>query len=242
MKVYPLVYTPSGHILISPGDDPDRIMDEIVATGYDMESCLAPDFDPDFAARLIAAGFLVMSVRTKKGNSTVIIPEPMHHLNRSVLLFDELHESRSAKRLLSRYELKAGAAFDTIIEKCRITYGDAWLTRELIDLLLKVRKLKKPDARLFSFGVYREGKLRAGEFGTISGRVYTSYSGYHDENSAGTVQMILTAHWLRENGFAFWDLGMPLPYKETLGARVLNIENFLRLWRKARKPLPLFLQ
>jgi Leu/Phe-tRNA-protein transferase len=214
MKAYPLVYTTSGHILISPRDDPDRVMDEIVATGYGMESCLALDFDPAFAARLIAAGFLVMSVRTKKGNSTVIVPEPMHHLNRSVLFFDELHESRSAKRLLSRYELKAGAAFDTIIEKCRITYGDGWLTRELIDLLLKVRKLRKPDARLFSFGVYREGRLRAGEFGTISGRVYTSYSGYHDENSAGTVQMILTATGCVKTDLPFGIWVCPFPTRK----------------------------
>jgi Leu/Phe-tRNA-protein transferase len=89
--------------------------------------------------------------------------------------------------------------------------------------------------RPFSFGLYREGELRAGEFGVIAGRVYTSYSGYHEEGSAGSVQMILTARWLADHGFAFWDLGMPLDYKGKLGAKLLNTGDFMRIFREARQ-------
>jgi Leu/Phe-tRNA-protein transferase len=66
------------------------------------------------------------------------------------------------------------------------------------------------------------------------GSVYTSYSGYHDEASAGTVQMILTAEYLRDAGFAFLDLGMPLPYKYTLGAVDIGIKRFTDIFREAR--------
>jgi Leu/Phe-tRNA-protein transferase len=83
---------------------------------------------------------------------------------------------------------------------------------------------------MVSFGLYREGRLVAGEFGAAAGRVYTSYSGYHDEDSAGSVQLVLTGRWLRDAGFAFWDLGMDLPYKRSLGARILSRNFFLELF------------
>jgi Leu/Phe-tRNA-protein transferase len=83
------------------------------------------------------------------------------------------------------------------------------------------------------FGLYRRGQLVAGEFGVAVGRVYTSYSGYYDEDSAGSVQLALTGRYLRDSGFAFWDLGMPLPYKEKLGARTVDRARFLELFRTA---------
>jgi Leu/Phe-tRNA-protein transferase len=64
--------------------------------------------------------------------------------------------------------------------------------------------------------------------------IYTSYSGYTDEDSAGTVQMALTGRWLRDQGFAFWDLGMPLEYKDRLGAVNLDSRQFVELWRRGR--------
>jgi Leu/Phe-tRNA-protein transferase len=239
-------YTSSGHILIRPEDNPDKIMDHIIAAGYDKESCLTLEFEPFFTARLMTAGFLIMSAWVQSGTSIILALEPMHHLSRSVLFFEDLHQSRSAGRVLSRYELRAGVSLGPIMKKCQAVHGSGWLTDPLIELMRKIKKLHIANIQPFSFGVYRNGDLKAGEFGIISGRrhgsgtrytggIYTSYSGYHDESSAGTVQMILTARWLRERGFAFWDLGMPLPYKETLGARVLTTEEFITIWRKAKE-------
>jgi Leu/Phe-tRNA-protein transferase len=90
------------------------------------------------------------------------------------------------------------------------------------------------EPRPVSFGLYREGRLRAGEIGIICGKLYTSYTGYYDEDNAGTVQLVLLTRWLEENGFAFFDLGMPLPYKYDLGAIDISPEEFVELFRKAR--------
>jgi Leu/Phe-tRNA-protein transferase len=234
MDVSKLVYTASGHIFISPQDDPRRIIDAIIATGYEEEECLALDFDPAFAAGLMAEGFLLMSGPARADDSVVTALIPKHHIRRSVLFFEDLHQSRSIKRFLPRYELRADAEFDRIIEKCIAVHGADWLTEPLVRLIRAVRARRDPKARPFSFGLYRDGILRAGEFGVISGRVYTSYSGCHEESSAGTVQMILTARWLADHGFAFWDLGMPLDYKEKLGAKLLNTGDFIRIFREAR--------
>ncbi|GHV49955.1 leucyl/phenylalanyl-tRNA--protein transferase [Spirochaetia bacterium] len=234
-------YISTGHIFIHPQDDPDEIMDAIIATGYGEEYCVALDFDPAFIARLIGAGFLVMSEQlpvfgTESNDEPIFLLEPCHHLIRSALFFENLHEGKTIQRFLKRYELSVDCDFDFIINRCAEVYGEGWLTKPLRDALRKIREQNDPSARPFSFGVYRDGELRAGEFGTITGRVYTSYSGYHDESNAGKAQMILTARWLRDNGFAFWDLGMPLPYKTEMGAVDLNTKEFLRIFREGKAP------
>jgi Leu/Phe-tRNA-protein transferase len=134
---------------------------------------------------------------------------------------------------LPRYELSINTDFDLIFERCVAAHGNGWLTEPLFDVIKKIRQDKNNKIKPFSFGVYRNGKLAAGEFGIVAGKVYTSYSGYHDEKSAGKVQMILTAHYLRDNNFAFWDLGMPLQYKLDLGATLVDTESFLKIFREA---------
>jgi Leu/Phe-tRNA-protein transferase len=189
------------------------------------------------------AGFLVMSERVlfeaKKGKSvekTIVLPKL--HLIRSVLFFPELHIKKSVRPSLKRYELRFDTDFRTIVEKCVATHGDYWLTPDLLEAIYTLREDKNSRVRPVSFGAYREGNLIAGEFGVVSGRVYTSYSGFHDESNSGTAQMILMIRWLKETGFAFLDFGMPLDYKTELGARNINPENFVEIFRAAQDSLP----
>jgi leucyl/phenylalanyl-tRNA--protein transferase len=115
------------------------------------------------------------------------------------------------------------------MERCAAVHGDDWLTPPLRESIRQIRASPGLPARPAAFGLYREGRLVAGEFGVVAGQVYTSSSGYYDEASAGTVQLILTGRYLRDTGFAFWDLGMPLEYKTRLGARGVERGKFLEL-------------
>ncbi|MDR1212039.1 MAG: GNAT family N-acetyltransferase [Spirochaetaceae bacterium] len=225
---------PSGFVLVSPGDDLDAVLDAIVQTGYGEEFCLAFSLDRSFAAELMRAGFLVMSEYMGPEDNAGVIIEPMHHLIRSVLFLDRVHEGKTIQRFLPGYEFAFDRDFDRIIARCAEVHGEGWLTKPLIKIITSVKALGKKEVMPAAFGVYRDGELKAGEFGVIAGGVYTSYSGYHDESNAGKAQMILTARWLKEQGFAFWDLGMPLEYKDKLGAVNISLRNFLELFRKAR--------
>ncbi|MDR2418998.1 MAG: GNAT family N-acetyltransferase [Treponema sp.] len=237
-----LRYTSSGYVFISPEDNPDTVVDALLETDYAQEFCVALDFDPRFIAGLMAAGFLVMSTELPVDISGHSVAEPNFlllpklHLIRSILFFSDLHIKKSIKPLLPRYELRVDTDFQGIMERCVHIHGDAWLTLQLQESLTRIRNYQDPQVRPISFGVYRNGELKAGEFGVLAGRVYTSYSGYYDENSAGTVQMVLTAQYLKEQGFAFLDLGMPLDYKDTLGACNLEPQRFVTLFRAARGP------
>jgi Leu/Phe-tRNA-protein transferase len=231
-----LRYSPSGMALILPGDDCPGVVDAMLAACYDEEFCVALNFDPPFVADLMEAGFLVMSAGpydTGSPEEPGFILLPKLHLTRSVLFWADIRETKTARRLLGRYELRVDTDFDRILERCAEVHGEDWLTPPLRESIRAVRTLGRPRVRPISFGVYREGELTAGEFGVAAGGVFSSYSGYRDEDSAGTVQMVLTGRFLREAGFAFWDLGMPLDYKDRLGARNLDPPHFVKIFREA---------
>ena len=228
-----LNYTLSGHIYISPEDDCDAVVNVMVATDYNEEFCIARDFTPEFVARLMEAGFLVMSINLNEDNDDepYYILLPKLHLVRSVLFFENLYIKKSIRRFLNRYELRPNADFDRIIDRCVEKHGADWLTPPLVDCIKKIRDSPSANARPESFALYRDGKLAAGEFGVVCGKVYTSYSGFYDEDNAGTVQMILTARYLQEHGFSFFDLGMPMDYKTDLGAVDVSPKEFVQLFR-----------
>lgn len=248
-----IAITPSGHFFIEPVIDADTLIDAIIAADYSEEFCISRSFSPAFVAELMYSGFLVMSARLvadedeagdssggkTSGGRYILLPK--HHLTRNVLFFDDLHVSKTAGRMIKRnspaYDLRINADYDRIVENCVARHGDDWLTKPLLASLSRIRKSGGLPVFPCSFGLYRNGELCAGEFGVVTGRVYTSYSGYHDGNSEGTIQMIMTARYLQDNGFDFWDLGMPLDYKYTLGARDIGIKEFIEIFRRARKPV-----
>ncbi|MDR0323627.1 MAG: GNAT family N-acetyltransferase [Treponema sp.] len=237
-----LKYTLSGHLYISPEDDCRTIVNAMLKTGYKEDFCIADDFSPEFITNLMEAGFLIMSMNLADPNDK---PEyillPKLHTERSALFFEDLHVKKSVRRLLSRYELRPDADFEHIIDRCVEKHGQDWLTPPLVESIKKIRRdragkeTKKlaPTVNAYpaSFALYREGKLAAGEFGVVCGKTYTSYSGFYDEDNAGTVQLILTARYLEEQGFLFFDLGMPMDYKTALGAIDISPEDFVSLFR-----------
>ena len=245
--MYPLRYLPTGHVFINHGDNCDKVIDALLKTKYSEEFCLGAfahgerDVNMDYISRLMEAGFLVMSTELvddepARGESDrFFILLPKLHLVRSVLFFPNLHIKKSIRPCLSRYELKADTDFNRILNKCIKTHGTDWLTPPLVEVIKRMRKRKAAPVKPVSFGLYRDGKLKAGEFGIVTGRVYTSYSGYFEEENAGTVQMILMARQLEKAGFDFLDFGMPLDYKSDLGAQNISPRQFVELFRKARR-------
>jgi Leu/Phe-tRNA-protein transferase len=239
-----LYYTEGGFLIIRPQDNIRLIVDAILGTEYSEEFCVSADFSADFIARLMEAGFLVMSTKLEYPDSRdesvpseideQFILLPKLHLQRSVLFFDNLHIKKSIKRFIDRYELCFDTDFDFILDRCISVHGDQWLTPPLVSAIRSIRKNKLHGVYPATFALYRNDKLVAGDFGTITGKVYTSYSGFHDENNSGTVQLILITHYLAEHGFAFFDLGMPIAYKTDLGATDISPEEFVSIFRAAQ--------
>lgn len=227
-------------ILVLPGDNCDALVNILAERADEEEFCVSPSFDSVFGAQLVSAGFLLMSFRLSMPENCYILL-PKLHKDRSVLFFNSIHETRSAKRLLSRYELRPDINHEEIIDACIKTHGDDWITDPLKKLLLELNN-DAAAVNLKSFSLYKDNRLVAGEFGTTVGSIYTSYSGFRTEPSSGTVQMLLSARYLKKSGYAFWDLGMPLDYKTKLGARNLPRKEFISLFRSARFCAPVCFQ
>jgi leucyl/phenylalanyl-tRNA--protein transferase len=230
-----LKLTREGDILIEPDNDPDEIMKLILKTGYKKENCAALSFDKNFISKLMSAGFIVMTLNMRVNGIYRLAVIPTHHKVRSVIKTKNIHIKKTIKKHLNKYILKFDCDFEEIVNKCKKQHGSILLSEQLINVLHKIRNENIKDITPVSFGVYRDGELKAGEFGILTKNIYTSYSGYHDENNSGTVQMVLTAEYLKNKGFEYWDLGMPMRYKDKLGAEDIKLAQFLEIFHRVKK-------
>jgi Leu/Phe-tRNA-protein transferase len=157
-------------------------------------------------------------------------------------LKNKFHIGKTYRRHLnqhgSRYELRFDFDFDAIFNRCLHHYKDdydAVLYLESLRKLFSALNQSNGFPRALTVALYKDEMLVAGDVGVQIGReVYSSYTGYHDISSAGTVQLILLAQYLAENGCAFLDLGPSTErwdgYKLRLGAEKIREEKYLSLF------------
>ena len=83
--------------------------------------------------------------------------------------------------------------------------------------------------RLYSVEVWNAdtGALAGGELGYSVGGIYSSLTGFSEEDAAGSVQLLALGQLLTKCGFEYWDLGMDLDYKRRLGAELIPRSEFL---------------
>jgi len=122
------------------------------------------------------------------------------------------------EKKFSDYTLTFNKAFLQCVDAIKTAYPENWLCDELVNAYTEIHR--NPDSRVSvnSVEIWHKGELVAGEIGFITGNSYASLSGFHKENDIGNVQMALLGRYLFDNGFAYWDLGMSIPYKYRYGA------------------------
>ena len=156
----------------------------------------------------------------------------------TVLFFDDLHESKNVRRILKNYELRINYDFKTILNNIIDYHGNIWITPPFQKALIELSK-QNGKTKALSFEVYKNGELKAGEIGIKTGKIYTSYSGFYNESSAGSVQLLMMLKYLRDNDYAFCNFGTDdseknNAYKKKLGAVYIDRNDFIEIWRKGR--------
>ena len=194
------------------------------------EFCSAIRFDPEFISSVCYNGFLPMS--TEILNKYVMLIKL--HQSRCVLDFNDLHISGKVKKQSSRFDFSIDTSFEKCLEHIVDQHNDNWISPPLADAFVHIHHSKKYNPEFHSFEIWENDKLIAGEIGYAVGSYYTSLSGFHNKNGAGSIQLCATAKILEKCGFSFWDLGMELKYKIDLGARNISRDNFLHLNKKNR--------
>ncbi|GHV85217.1 hypothetical protein AGMMS50230_08250 [Spirochaetia bacterium] len=186
----------------------------------------------DFTAKLIGSGFYLRTAGNPEQGAFI---KPENRTDRTVLFFNKLHIGKTIRRHLKtysdRYELRINRDINPVINRCIEKYGNGMLTHALCHYFNALGNTNSP-VQPVSFQLLRDQVVVAGDIGVLHGGIYTSYSGYHDEPSAGTAQIILTARYLEKNGLAFMDFG-PLAgcnYKLQLGGKVFDFREFRSLY------------
>jgi len=193
------------------------------------------DFSAAYYIAQAKAGFIAVTDYFEE--EELLLPEIQFAY--TLLDFKDLHTSRKVRKLLKQKNLRIeiGEELDEAAQAIELAHRNNWLTPRYVTML-KETEGKDTNFRVISVTLKEDEKLIAGEIGYIIGRTYTSLSGFSRREKAynhyGTAQLVLLAHYLEENGFAFWNLGQPyMSYKFALGAKVYERSEFLKRWFEA---------
>jgi Leu/Phe-tRNA-protein transferase len=223
-----------GYALVASDSDPEEIARSI-DDGFDCEFYLGADAADPFAPKTIAtwarAGFLPFSIAVEG------IPRfaPKLHVLRQILRPSRCKVTKTTVRIARGMRFRAPSSFRSIASKCVAAHGGDWLCPPLVDALDELSRSPQGGVRATSFEIEFEGRIVAGEIGYCIGACYTSLSGFHLVDGAGTVQMACTAEALESLGYALWDLGMPMEYKRKLGAEEFRRSEYLPLFSEAMR-------
>ncbi len=190
--------------------------------------CVSVDFSPSFIAEVCRHGYMPMG-EMARGRSILLIKS---HQERCILDFDDLHISRKLKRYARTLTFRINHNFSECLNQTvAYHHPDTWLIKPLCDALIFLHQKSIFDVKFHSIEIYDNDTLIAGEIGYTTGAIYSSLAGFHTQNGSGSVQLAVLGKILQDSSFAFWDLGMPIPYKESLGATITNRQTFLERWK-----------
>lgn len=185
------------------------------------------DFSAKYYIAQAKAGFIAVTDYFEE--EELLLPEIQ--FTYALLEFPHLHISTKVKKLLRRKDLtlEISSDLDEVFEGINSRHKNNWLTPKYLNTLKSTYNIDK-DFKVISTFIREEGEVIAGEIGYTIGKTYTSLSGFSKRDKAyqnyGSAQLVLLAQYLHKKGFSFWNLGQCyMPYKLSLGAKVLEREN-----------------
>jgi len=140
---------------------------------------------------------------------------------RSVLFPEELHVSRSLRRVLRRdhFSLAVDTAFARVMAACAAPRRDStgtWIGREMIAAYIELhRRGLAHSIEVFGPG----GDLAGGLYGVALGGVFFGESMFSRQTDASKIALVGLVNILRRGGFAMIDCQVGNPHLASLGAR-----------------------
>jgi Leu/Phe-tRNA-protein transferase len=226
-------YDDAGYAYIEPGDD-FRACAEAMAADGAPEFAVYPVVDADAFESSASAGFMPMGIRVASPRGGMDLLLPKLHLERCLLDPSLTRVTKTARREARKYSLSVNGDFSGVLAACVETHGPDWLVPSLVEAMAALHRHREARrVRTLSVELWRDERdgpaLVAGEVGYLIGRAYASLTGFSRASGAGTVQLSALGRLLSASGVRIWDLGMSLPYKLALGARLLPRERFMPL-------------
>ena len=147
---------------------------------------------------------------------------------RMVLFLDELHVSRSLRRVIrsGRYEVRFDTAFRDVVLACgepRAGQDGTWITPAMIEAYTTLWRL----GYAHSIESWTDGELAGGLYGVAIGRMFYGESMFTRRTDASKVAFVGTVRQLRRWGFGLIDCQMPTMHLASLGGREIPRDTFL---------------
>ncbi len=149
---------------------------------------------------------------------------------RCVLELDELRISRSLRKVLRRapFEIRWNQAFDQVLSACskvpRTGQQGTWITDEMRSAYLELHR----QGYAHSVECWQQGTLVGGLYGLSLGRFFFGESMFSLVPEASKVALVSLVSRMREEGGELLDCQMPTPHLESMGARSIPRDLFLK--------------
>ncbi len=149
---------------------------------------------------------------------------------RFVLFPDEIRISKSVRSLLNKsfFEFSINKAFRDVIHACktipRMGQDGTWITDEVERSFTQLHEM----GYAISAEVWKEGQLVGGLYGIRMGKVFFGESMFSYHSNASRYAFIQLLRHLKSEGVELVDCQVYTPYLESMGARMISREEFLR--------------
>ena len=152
---------------------------------------------------------------------------------RMVLFVDELHVSRSLRRVLKsgRFTVTLDRAFADVMAGCaapRTNASGTWITDDMVDAYSVLAR------RGFAHSVesWADGRLVGGLYGVAIGRMFYGESMFSQRTDASKVALVTLTRQLERWGYTMIDCQMSTEHLASLGAREIPRSAFLERLRQ----------
>ena len=144
---------------------------------------------------------------------------------RSVLEFEDLHVSRSLRRVIRKgiYEVRVDEDFGGVIRACA-DREETWINAQIIDAYVRLHRAGKAH----SVEAYCDDLLVGGLYGVTLGGAFMGESMFTHMSDASKVCLVHLVDRLREQGFVLLDCQIQNPHLASLGAREIPEDEYLR--------------
>lgn len=153
---------------------------------------------------------------------------------RMVIFPDEIHISRSLKRVLNRnlFSITFDRCFDSIIESCgqpRKYQRGTWITVEMVAAYKRLHEL----GYAHSLEVWKDDVIVGGLYGVALGACFFAESMFHRISNASKFGLVRFVQILSKLNFKLVDCQIPSSHLKTMGAREISRSEFLDLLGKS---------
>ena len=153
---------------------------------------------------------------------------------RFVLYPDDLYVSKTMRQVLRRkiFTITCDTCFRDVMPACgrpRAKQKETWITTDMLEAYYALHEL----GFAHSVEAWRDGKLAGGLYGVSLGRCFFGESMFTTVSNASKAAFITLVRRLQAMGFGLIDCQVFTAHLESLGARSMPRNEFLRLLRAA---------